>query len=670
MASPRGTLFGIIAVTAMLVSAGGIAYMSSVSYPDELGIVDARAQEHHERARELADSVLEVVEGIVSQATALSTQEMEPLRSEYRYFVIGADGELLYPYSEPLRQQTNTSEPGPLPERGFQSRQRALERARSLELGACETAEDCLASPAQRKLAMSIYEELQEFADAGAEALLGLARLHRADNEMQLAGHRYRDLRERFGERINEADIPYGLLADVGIAEVEATAAASLLLLRALIDRQYDAPGALLAVAAQRALSAMDEFDRSQNQNQELEELSRALTAVLAETVFARRLQGTLKELVWIAGPESRSMGSPWDHQQNLVVRRLADGRVLGVMLHTDLLRSFALQAAERAALHSALHVIVESTGGELGSDDDIRARIGLGPILPQLSLALAGNGKATDAMADIAEARRRHRAITGGLVAILVVALFATIRGAARERELARLKSDLVSTVSHELKTPLTSIRMFAEMLQHNVAGDDRAREVRYQGIIVKEAERLGLLISNMLNYSQIERGTRQYSNTLERPSSLANEACETFKRFREGGGPQLVFNLAPEAQECKVKVERAVIVQCLLNLLSNAAKYGGDNSIELSVRLNEDKTVVELSVRDEGPGIPQSEQTKVFREFYRAPEAASSAIEGTGLGLALVKRHIEAQGGQVELSSMPDKGATFTLKLPVDKS
>jgi signal transduction histidine kinase len=270
--------------------------------------------------------------------------------------------------------------------------------------------------------------------------------------------------------------------------------------------------------------------------------------------------------------------------------------------------------------------------------------------------------------MQDIAKARRRHQAITGGLVLVLVLGLFATIRGAARERELARLKSDFVTTVSHELKTPLTSIRMFAEMLQQGVAGDNREKEAHYHTIIVKESERLGLLIANLLDYSQIERGTRQYAERRVNAVEIAREAEETFARLREGEGHPLRVEVESAAEGLLVNVDRDVIVQCLLNLLSNAAKYGGDSGIDLRVQARNDGGVVEFSVSDQGPGIPSSEHERVFREFYRAPEAVSSAIEGTGLGLALVKRHVEAQGGEIELVSELGKGATFSIRIKTE--
>jgi signal transduction histidine kinase len=111
-------------------------------------------------------------------------------------------------------------------------------------------------------------------------------------------------------------------------------------------------------------------------------------------------------------------------------------------------------------------------------------------------------------------------------------------------------------------------------------------------------------------------------------------------------------------------VDVDRDVVVQAVLNLVTNAVKYGGENPIH--VIAGADASTAWISVRDQGPGIPASEQARIFKEFYRTPDAYRSNVEGTGLGLALVKRHIEALGGSVEVESEVGEGATFTIRLP----
>jgi signal transduction histidine kinase len=256
----------------------------------------------------------------------------------------------------------------------------------------------------------------------------------------------------------------------------------------------------------------------------------------------------------------------------------------------------------------------------------------------------------------------------TSALALALGLGLLATIRGAVRARELAQLKSDFVSTVSHELKTPLTSIRMFAEMLEQGVAQGDPAKMARYHGVIVQESQRLGLLIANLLDYAQIERGGRRYARDRQNVAQLARHAVTTFETLRDpekDSRNPIELEVSPEAMKVDVEVDRDVVVQAMLNLLANAAKYGGaDKPIE--VKVGSDGLGATLAVRDHGPGIPSHEQARIFREFYRAPEAYRSGVEGTGLGLALVKRHIEALGGTVEVESTVGQGATFTIRLP----
>jgi signal transduction histidine kinase len=202
--------------------------------------------------------------------------------------------------------------------------------------------------------------------------------------------------------------------------------------------------------------------------------------------------------------------------------------------------------------------------------------------------------------------------------------------------------------------------------MLEHGVARDDGEKMARYQRVIVQESQRLGLLIANLLDYAQIERGTRRYTPTRQEIAQLARHAVATFESLRhpEGALGSIEVAVSEGAAHAEVEVDRDVVVSALLNLLANAAKYGGaEHPIEVGV--DADAGSAWISVRDHGPGIPASEQARIFREFYRAPAAYRSNVEGTGLGLALVKRHIEALGGTVEVASAVGEGATFTIRL-----
>ena len=204
-------------------------------------------------------------------------------------------------------------------------------------------------------------------------------------------------------------------------------------------------------------------------------------------------------------------------------------------------------------------------------------------------------------------------------------------------------------------------------------LAQGDAGKMARYHSVIVQESQRLGLLIANLLDYAQIERGTRRYSPSREHAGKLARDAVATFETLQDPETAKrnpIEVAVSPEAMSVHVEVDHDVVVQALLNLLANAAKYGtaankeAINRIEVTVGAT--PAAATIAVRDHGPGIPPHEQARIFREFYRAPEAYRSGVEGTGLGLALVKRHIEALGGSVEVQSEVGEGATFTIHLP----
>jgi two-component system phosphate regulon sensor histidine kinase PhoR len=400
--------------------------------------------------------------------------------------------------------------------------------------------------------------------------------------------------------------------------------------------------------------------------------LDERMAALRLEARAAKGLADDLPELVRTAGPAWRGRTAAHEPGRLLIYRARADGGVVGIAVDAPMLLDAAgHDPADDVALHARPLVLPAGAS----PPPQLRALAGtpvaLAAGLPQLALAIVNPITDPDPLDMLVLARaRRHVAYTSALAVALGLGLLLMIRGAARARELAQLKSDFVSTVSHELKTPLTSIRMFAEMLEQGVAKGDPAKMQRYHGVIVQESQRLGMLIANLLDYAQIERGTRRYTPTRERVGQLARHAVTTYESLHAGGEPNearnpITVEVSPSAMHAEVEVDRDVVVQALLNLVTNAAKYGGaDRPIEVTV--DADATAAWIAVRDHGPGIPAHEQPRIFREFYRAPEADRSGVEGTGLGLALVKRHVEALGGTVEVATQLGEGATFTIRLP----
>ncbi len=253
---------------------------------------------------------------------------------------------------------------------------------------------------------------------------------------------------------------------------------------------------------------------------------------------------------------------------------------------------------------------------------------------------------------------------LIGMMLGLIVIGTAFLLYSISAEHRANALKSEFISNVSHELKTPLSLIRMFGELLMlGKVKTPEKGRE--YAEIITRESERLSRLIDNVLDFSRIERGKAAYDM---KPGDLGEvvERALDFYRYRlEREGRQLEVELPPALPQTLLDENAMTLV--LLNLLDNAIKYGGDSPITVRISSHPAQSELRLLVIDDGPGIPQDEQRKIFERFYRAREARRKNVRGSGIGLALVRHITEAHGGRVTVASDPGKGATFTVVIPV---
>jgi two-component system phosphate regulon sensor histidine kinase PhoR len=659
----------VLSVLALLVPAGGIAYLGAVSYRDERGAVSAQTEREHQAAVAIAARITGAIEAALDAVDRGAPASAGPL-ARY-WFSLDAAGRLTAPRAAP---PVEAESGGTLDHAACTGKDRledcvrelATRQARIAKLHAAERAEscttDCATSWADAK---RLYSQLAAEADTAPPALLGLARVYRRLGDTTRADAALAELDRRFSDRSFDG-MPVKLVTAVLRAqaagpEAQLGVAEDVLAGRYRLD-SITALGVVAHIGEQ-----LESEDEARPFAARRAALAEQMTALRSEAREAAGLADDVAEIARSATTTSRSRVSARQPARTLIFRRRADGGVSGIAVDAAML--------EDAAGHDpdddvASHVrpIVLPVGAPPPPDLRALAQVPLGVALPHLVVALANPLADPDPHDEVIRTRsRRHIAFTSALAIALGFGLLLTIRGAARARELAQLKSDFVSTVSHELKTPLTSIRMFAEMLEQGVAQGDSAKMARYHHVIVQESQRLGLLIANLLDYAQIERGTRRYTPSRELVGPLVRGAVTTFETLRAENAPRnpLELDVSPGAMTAEVLVDKDVVVQAVLNLVSNAAKYGGaDKPIE--VKADADALAAWISVRDHGPGIPAHEQARIFREFYRAPEAYRSGVEGTGLGLALVKRHIEALGGSVEVASQVGEGATFTIRLP----
>ena len=248
------------------------------------------------------------------------------------------------------------------------------------------------------------------------------------------------------------------------------------------------------------------------------------------------------------------------------------------------------------------------------------------------------------------------------GLVATTVFGGTAALLTLRREARLARLQTDFVNKVSHDLRTPLTSIRMFVETLQLGRL-EDKARQQEALEIIAEETERLSALINRLLDWARMESGRRRFDIRAEPVRPMVDAAVAAL-------APRLL--LAPATIDVRfaeglprVMADRQAIVDSLINLLGNAHKYTGTDK-RIVVEVSRAGPVVRIAITDNGPGIGKQDLKRVFDRFYRGQDPMDRIIEGSGLGLAMVKHVVVAHGGKVEVASELGKGATFTMSLP----
>jgi len=250
-------------------------------------------------------------------------------------------------------------------------------------------------------------------------------------------------------------------------------------------------------------------------------------------------------------------------------------------------------------------------------------------------------------------------------LVGTTIIGTVATLVILYREAYLTRLQTDFVNKVSHDLRTPLTSIRMFVETLQLGRL-EDPARREEALAIISSETERLSALITRLLDWARMESGKRSFDLRRQPVGPIVDDALRAVEPQRLQTGAKVIRTLAPGLPQ--IYVDRDALSGVLVDLLQNAFKYTGPEK-RISILARAAGPSVEIVVEDNGPGIPGSDQKRIFDKFYRGKDPLDRTIEGSGLGLSMVKHILKAHGGKVSVRSELGKGAAFTVLLPASE-
>ncbi len=264
-------------------------------------------------------------------------------------------------------------------------------------------------------------------------------------------------------------------------------------------------------------------------------------------------------------------------------------------------------------------------------------------------------------------EGRRTLTIMISVLAGIVLIGLFAIYRSARVVMDLSERRSKFVSSVTHELKTPLTNIRMYIEMLEQGIASTPE-REQHYFQVLNSESARLSRLINNVLEFSRIEK--KQYNFDIREGDfdDVIREAAHVMKEKLRREGFRLIVN---REGDFRFFYDREVMIQLLINLIENSLKFGSSARLkEIRIALRRENKWIVISVSDFGPGIPKHALKRVFDDFYRVNSEGVQSTRGAGIGLAFVKKLVVAMGGKVKAENNSGPGCTISIMMKENKN
>ena len=360
-----------------------------------------------------------------------------------------------------------------------------------------------------------------------------------------------------------------------------------------------------------------------------------------------------------------------WQNHLHLLgwVEDQATGMRYGLEVETMALLSSLLGTFPTAASGSAVYALIGGQGevlhqvgsGEIGDHTPHLALIPVGQALPHWQVGVyypGGLPGRQDSRGFLLVAKL----LIGVFVAAIVFGGSLLLWQAHRNLLEARQKTSFVSNVSHELKTPLTTIRMYAELL-----GEGRIRDVqkkrKYLDVIVAESQRLTRLVNNVLDFSRLEQGKKTYSlERLDLVTELRHVLATQAVRLQEAG---LRLEDHLPAVPVMAHTDRDAVEQAVLNLVDNAIKYAADGG-EVTVEVDDGPSAAYIRVMDRGPGVPASHRERIFEQFHRVDQSLTARQPGSGLGLSIARRLLRDVGGELTYTARDGGGACFEITLP----
>jgi signal transduction histidine kinase len=376
------------------------------------------------------------------------------------------------------------------------------------------------------------------------------------------------------------------------------------------------------------------------------------------------------------AGPQARHGWIPWftDNRLHLLgwVQRDPPGVVFGVELETMALVSQLIEKFPTSEIEGFVYALIDDSGKLLHQLGRSPIETGMAPVLevpltphlPHWRVAVYSDPQST-----ILRSSNAFLIIAGLLLATLIVAIL--LGGALLTRQAyanwqdSQQKSSFVSNVSHELKTPLTTIRMYAELLNEGIVKDPE-KKAHYLQVIVSEAERLTRLVNNVLGFSRLEQGRMKYRILDLDVADFVRSFLDTNGMRVRQSGMTLTCTI-PEAP-LFVRADRDALEHTFLNIVDNAVKYASEGKW-LETTLSANGSMCEIRFLDRGPGIPASHRDRIFEKFQRVDDSLTAGKAGTGLGLTIARNMMRDLGGDLLYEPGDHRGSCFVVCVPLSQ-
>jgi len=662
-----GTRLSALFVAAILIPGCVLAYFSVQNVGSQKELAEKRLQEEEQGlAAELGDflrdELTKTATAFFAAANRGNPDRREPalpadLRSLVgRAFSVDAAGRLLWPrYAEAVA----AGEPAP-------------ESARFITLfSSAEAAEFRGRNPDE---AARLYRDAAAAArqpSKRAAAINGLARVLAKSGPADPAVSQYQLLLERYGSLGDEDGVAFGRYALHQLTRIRAEDPTSVVRpLSAFLSRLETGEEPL----TDRTEPLLQDVEDWLKRNPEIASANGRIARQIA--VLRSRLDFVTRDARNIEffqsedpasfpmldlGPFGAVAGEVAGHPRLYVVHRIANRpEIAGFEVDLEHLRVALLERAARIPTTLEMDVDVVPRGDKRYANEAAGVLRDLSPLVPAWRVSIRPRDPGI-----VSRYVSRQRWIYGTTLALLVAGMVLGVvlvaRDLSRERRLSQLRTDFVANVTHELKTPLTSIRMFAETLQLGRASSEDERQESLD-VIVSETRRLSRLINTVLDFSTIERGQKQYWMADVNVSEVVRSALNTLKYSLEEKGFTLEADIEPGV---KAAGDADALEQAVLNLVDNAVKYSRHNRW-LRIDLWTRDHLVYLRVSDKGIGIPEGEHRRIFDKFYRARAGNEGDAGGAGLGLTVVQHIVGAHGGRIEVESKVGEGSRFTIVLP----